>query len=178
VFGAIIGIVVGTALGAAFAASLKQQGITAVVSPGSSLVIFLVLSVVLGLGAASWPARRAAKLDVLRAIATGLTGAAPVTARRPRRVQGALSVQSESQGGCRLGGRPPGPVVDVVVRRGQRAGLDPVQIETTHKVIELVLDDARRPTRKDAIDGLAVGVERLHPDGAVAGHDPHSARAR
>jgi putative ABC transport system permease protein len=70
VFGAIIGIIVGTALGAAFAASLKQQGITDVVVPGSSLVIFLVLSVVLGLGAASWPARRAAKLDVLRAIAT------------------------------------------------------------------------------------------------------------
>ena len=62
VFGAIIGIVVGTALGAAFSASLKQQGITDVVIPGSSLVIFLVLSVVLGLGAASWPARRAGKI--------------------------------------------------------------------------------------------------------------------
>jgi putative ABC transport system permease protein len=70
VFGAIIGIVVGTALGAAFAGSLKQQGITDVVIPGSSLVVFLVLSVILGLGAASWPARRAAKLDILRAIAT------------------------------------------------------------------------------------------------------------
>jgi putative ABC transport system permease protein len=33
-------------------------------------VVFLVLSVVLGLAAASWPARRAARLDVLRAIAT------------------------------------------------------------------------------------------------------------
>jgi putative ABC transport system permease protein len=70
VFGAIIGIIVGTALGAAFSASLKQQGITDVVIPGSSLVIFLILSVVLGLGAASWPARRAARLDILRAIAT------------------------------------------------------------------------------------------------------------
>jgi putative ABC transport system permease protein len=70
VFGAIIGIVVGTALGAAFAGSLKQQGITDVVIPGSSLAVFLVLSVILGLGAASWPARRAAKLDILRAIAT------------------------------------------------------------------------------------------------------------
>jgi putative ABC transport system permease protein len=70
VFGAIIGIVVGTALGAAFAGSLKQQGITDVVIPGSSLVVFLVLSVVLGLAAAGWPARRAARLDVLRAIAT------------------------------------------------------------------------------------------------------------
>jgi putative ABC transport system permease protein len=70
VFGAIIGIVVGTALGAAFSASLKQQGITEVAIPGFTLVVFLVLSVILGFGAASWPARRAAKLDILRAIAT------------------------------------------------------------------------------------------------------------
>jgi putative ABC transport system permease protein len=69
VFGGVIGIVVGTALGASFAAALKQQGITDVVIPLGSLVVFLVLSVILGLGAASWPARRAAKLDVLRAIA-------------------------------------------------------------------------------------------------------------
>ncbi len=70
VFGAIIGIVVGTALGTAFAASLKQQGITDISIPASSLVVFLVLAALLGLGAASWPARRAAKLDVLAAIAT------------------------------------------------------------------------------------------------------------
>jgi putative ABC transport system permease protein len=70
IFGAIIGIVVGTALGTAFSSSLKQQGITDIVIPGGSLVIFLILSALLGLGAASWPARRAAKLDVLRAIAT------------------------------------------------------------------------------------------------------------
>ncbi len=69
VFGAIIGIIVGTALGTAFAASLKQQGITDISIPASSLVVFLVLSALLGLGAASWPARRAAKLDVLAAIA-------------------------------------------------------------------------------------------------------------
>jgi putative ABC transport system permease protein len=70
VFGAIIGIVVGTALGAAFSASLKQQGITDIVIPGTSLVVFLMLSALLGLVAASWPARRAARLDILRAIAT------------------------------------------------------------------------------------------------------------
>jgi len=70
VFGAVIGIVVGTALGTAFAASLKQQGITDIVIPVASLVVFLFLSALLGLGAATWPARRAAKLNVLAAIAT------------------------------------------------------------------------------------------------------------
>ena len=70
VFGAIIGILVGTALGAAFSASLKHQGITDIVIPLGSLVAFLVLAALLGLGAASWPARRAGKLDVLTAIAT------------------------------------------------------------------------------------------------------------
>ncbi len=68
-FGAIIGVIVGTALGTAFAASLKQQGITDIVIPFSRLVLFLVLAALLGLGAATWPARRAAKLDVLAAIA-------------------------------------------------------------------------------------------------------------
>jgi putative ABC transport system permease protein len=68
-FGAIIGIVVGTALGTAFAASLKQQGITDIVIPYGRLVVFLVIAALLGLGAASWPARRAARLDVLAAIA-------------------------------------------------------------------------------------------------------------
>ena len=37
--------------------------------PYPSLVVFLVLAALLGLIAASWPARRAAKLDVLAAIA-------------------------------------------------------------------------------------------------------------
>ena len=49
--------------------SLKQQGITDMVVPFASLVVFLVLAGLLGLGAASWPARRAAKLDILEAIA-------------------------------------------------------------------------------------------------------------
>jgi putative ABC transport system permease protein len=40
------------------------------VVPGSSLVIFLVLAAMLGLVAATWPARRAARLDVLAAIAS------------------------------------------------------------------------------------------------------------
>jgi len=70
VFGAIVGIVVGTLLGVAFAHSLAQQGINDIAVPVGSLVFFLILSGLLGLGAASWPARRAAKLDVLAAIAS------------------------------------------------------------------------------------------------------------
>ncbi len=69
VFGAIVGVIIGTGLGIALAASLKQQGITDIVVPFTSLVVFLVLSALLGLAAATWPARRAARLDVLAAIA-------------------------------------------------------------------------------------------------------------
>jgi putative ABC transport system permease protein len=68
--GAIVGVVTGTGLGAALAYSLKQQqSVTDIVIPFGSLVVFLVMAVLLGLSAASWPARRAAKLDVLAAIA-------------------------------------------------------------------------------------------------------------
>ena len=70
IFGAIIGIIIGTGMGVALVSSLKQQGITDTVVPVPNLVIFLVLAAVLGLLAATWPARRAAKLDVLAAIAT------------------------------------------------------------------------------------------------------------
>ncbi len=69
VFGAVIGIIVGTGLGIALVSALHAQGITDTVVPISNLVIFLVLAALLGLLAASWPARRAARLDVLAAIA-------------------------------------------------------------------------------------------------------------
>ena len=49
--------------------SLNQQGITEIAIPYASLIGFLVLAALLGLAAATWPARRAAKLDVLAAIA-------------------------------------------------------------------------------------------------------------
>jgi putative ABC transport system permease protein len=68
-FGAIIGIVIGTLMGLALVASLRDQGITSTAVPVVRLAEFLVLAAVLGLVAASWPARRAAKLNVLTAIA-------------------------------------------------------------------------------------------------------------
>ena len=68
-FGAVVGVLVGTALGVAFADALKSQGITDIVVPIGSLVVFLVIAAFLGLVAATWPARRAARLDVLAAIA-------------------------------------------------------------------------------------------------------------
>jgi putative ABC transport system permease protein len=68
-FGAAIGIVIGTLMGLALVSSLRQQGITETSIPWVRLVEFLILAAVLGFVAASWPARHAARLDVLAAIA-------------------------------------------------------------------------------------------------------------
>ena len=68
-FGAVIGIVIGTLMGPALVSSLRQQGLTETSVPWLRLVEFLILAAILGLVAASWPARRAARLDVLTAIA-------------------------------------------------------------------------------------------------------------
>jgi len=70
IFGAVLGVVIGTPMGLALVASLRQDGLTETSVPYFTLVIFLIVATVLGLIAARWPARRAAKLDVLAAIAT------------------------------------------------------------------------------------------------------------
>jgi putative ABC transport system permease protein len=68
-FGAVVGVFVGTGLGLALASALRNNGVTNLAVPVSSLVGFVILSAILGLIAATWPARRAADLDVLVAIA-------------------------------------------------------------------------------------------------------------
>lgn len=69
---AMIGSVLGVALGAIFAVlvtiPLKSEGFTISI-PILQLVILLVLAAVFGIIAAIWPARRAARLDVLQALA-------------------------------------------------------------------------------------------------------------
>jgi len=69
-FGGVLGILRGLALGVALAYALRNNGVTTISIPISSLVGFVILSGLIGLAAATWPARRAANLDVLAAIAT------------------------------------------------------------------------------------------------------------
>jgi putative ABC transport system permease protein len=67
-FGAVTGILIGTGLGLAASSSLRNNSVTNVAVPVPKLIGFLILSILLGLAAARWPARRAANLDILTAI--------------------------------------------------------------------------------------------------------------
>jgi putative ABC transport system permease protein len=70
IFGAVLGLVVGLGFGISLQRTLADDGISELRVPGVQLVIFLVVAALVGVLAAVWPARRAAKLDVLKAIAT------------------------------------------------------------------------------------------------------------
>jgi putative ABC transport system permease protein len=70
VFGCVLGIVLGVGLGAAISAALIDRNfLTTITIPWFRLVIFVVIAVVAGVLAALLPAWRAARLNVLRAIA-------------------------------------------------------------------------------------------------------------
>jgi putative ABC transport system permease protein len=69
VFGAVLGVVIGVLFGWALQQALRSEGVSEFVVPVGQLVIYLVLAALAGVLAAIWPSRRAAKLNVLEAIA-------------------------------------------------------------------------------------------------------------
>jgi putative ABC transport system permease protein len=69
-YGAVLGVVVGTGFGWALVRALEDQGITEFVLPYGQLLAVLVVAALAGVLAAALPARRAARLDVLQAVAS------------------------------------------------------------------------------------------------------------
>ena len=69
---AVLGAVLGVGLGLVFGISLRQalsgDGVSVLSVPVGQLAVFVLLSALVGVLAAVWPARRAARMDVLRAI--------------------------------------------------------------------------------------------------------------
>ncbi|HYZ38667.1 MAG TPA: FtsX-like permease family protein, partial [Pseudonocardiaceae bacterium] len=68
VIGAVTGLVVGIVLSILVTAGLQSQGIEYAL-PIGQLLLWVVFAMLFGIVAAAWPARRAARLDVLGAIA-------------------------------------------------------------------------------------------------------------
>ena len=67
--GAILGVIVGVFFGFALQRALAPQGVTELAIPGGQLIFYVVFAGLAGVLAAIWPARRAAKLNVLESIA-------------------------------------------------------------------------------------------------------------
>jgi len=70
VLGAILGLVLGIGFGTAIVKALSGDGIGTLVIPISTIVVVLILAGLFGILAAVFPARRAARLDVLQAVST------------------------------------------------------------------------------------------------------------
>jgi putative ABC transport system permease protein len=66
--GAVFGACLGLAFGAAFARALASQGITTLQVPVVQPIVYAVVAALAGVLAAITPARRAAKVDILRAV--------------------------------------------------------------------------------------------------------------
>jgi putative ABC transport system permease protein len=69
VIGAVLGLAVGVLFGSVLVADLRSQGISRLVIPVPQLLFHVAMAAVAGVLAAVFPARRAANLDVLAAIA-------------------------------------------------------------------------------------------------------------
>jgi putative ABC transport system permease protein len=70
VLGAFLGVGLGLLFGVALQQAVSSEGLDVLSVPWAQLAIFVVLAGLVGVLAALWPARRAARLDVLRAITT------------------------------------------------------------------------------------------------------------
>jgi putative ABC transport system permease protein len=68
-FGALLGVVVGLLFGWLAVVAIPDSIISQLAIPGTTLVVYVVIATIAGLLAASFPARRAARLNVLEAIA-------------------------------------------------------------------------------------------------------------
>jgi putative ABC transport system permease protein len=68
VFGAVLGVVVGVVFGSAVTVALPDDFADGITYPIWSMLMLLVLAALLGVIAAIWPAIRASRLDLLRAI--------------------------------------------------------------------------------------------------------------
>jgi len=68
VLGAVLGIGLGLIFGISLQRAISGQGIKVLSVPATQLLVFVLLAAVVGVLAAVWPARRAARMDVLRAI--------------------------------------------------------------------------------------------------------------
>ena len=66
--GTLLGLLIGVFLGWAMVKALADKGIEVFDIPVTSLAVVVVLGALAGMVAAIWPGRRAAKLDVLRAV--------------------------------------------------------------------------------------------------------------
>jgi len=68
--GAVLGVAMGVVFGVLITYALRDEGLEVIRVPVVQLAVFFVLALVIGVLAAVLPARRAARLDVLKAIAT------------------------------------------------------------------------------------------------------------
>jgi putative ABC transport system permease protein len=69
VFGGLLGIAIGVVFGIAVQHAVSDKGLDVLSVPVPTLAAYIVLSAVIGVLAAAWPAWRAARLDILKAIA-------------------------------------------------------------------------------------------------------------
>ena len=71
VFGTLLGLATGTFLGWAMVQAIAEQGVDRLVIPVQPLASIAAIAAIAAVGAAVMPARRAARIDILTAVATG-----------------------------------------------------------------------------------------------------------